>query len=188
MRAEALLPCVLAACGGASGSWSTVTPDQFSPPQSRQRDRAVTARDTLARELLGKLTQTLQADGPADAIGVCRELAPMLAETVSRQMSLRIGRTSDRLRNPENSAPAWAWESLQRRPESPTFLAGPGGELGVLLPIRVQMPQCLGCHGAVESIDPAVREQLHRLYPDDRAIGYRQDDLRGWFWVEVPRQ
>jgi hypothetical protein len=32
-----------------------------------------------------------------------------------------------------------------------------------------------------------VRQALLQRYPEDRAIGYAEGDLRGWFWVEVPK-
>jgi hypothetical protein len=184
---RALLLCLLAACSGPSGSWSPVAADKLSAAQEKQQQRAVAAKEMMFQELMGKLQQALAADGPAGAIGVCKDLAPQLAETVSRRQSLRIGRTSDKLRNSANSAPAWAAEPLRMRPTAPTFLVGPAGELGALLPIRVLAP-CLACHGPTTAIDPPVQEQLHKLYPDDRATGYALNDLRGWFWVEVPPQ
>ena len=46
---------------------------------------------------------------------------------------------------------------------------------------------CLACHGPAEALDEEVRVALAELYPEDRATGFRSGDLRGWFWVEVPR-
>lgn len=187
MHTRALVLLLLAACGDPAGSWSPVPADQLSPAQQKQQQRALAARDMLFEELVGKLKQTLAADGPAGAIAVCKQLAPQLAETVSRRQSLRIGRTSDKLRNAGNAAPAWAATRLPLRPTAPEFLAGPAGELGALLPIRVQAP-CLACHGPTSAIAPEVLQQLRQQYPDDRATGYALNDLRGWFWVEVPPQ
>ena len=31
-----------------------------------------------------------------------------------------------------------------------------------------------------------VKEALAASYPADRATGFREGDLRGWFWIEVP--
>jgi hypothetical protein len=96
-----------------------------------------------------------------------------------------IGRTSDRLRNPGNVAPSWAKSVLAERPEQERVLVHPDGSLGVVLPIRIA-PTCLACHGPSDSIEPAVREALAAMYPQDQATGYAAGDLRGWFWVEVP--
>jgi len=147
--------------------------------------KAQSARDALAKELLATLTQEIAAKGPAGAIAVCREAAPRLAIAVSTREGVQIARTSDRLRNPGNVAPEWAAGALQKKPEQPTYLQGPEGQLGALFPIRIQ-ENCLACHGAANAIAPEVKAQLAALYTGDSATGYAVGDLRGWFWVEVP--
>jgi hypothetical protein len=39
----------------------------------------------------------------------------------------------------------------------------------------------------VDRLSPAVREELKERYPADQATGFKDGDLRGWFWVEVPK-
>jgi len=46
---------------------------------------------------------------------------------------------------------------------------------------------CASCHGPAEKIAPAVAAALKQHYPDDRAIGFINREIRGWFWVEVPK-
>jgi hypothetical protein len=67
-----------------------------------------------------------------------------------------IGRTSHKLRNAANVAPAWADPFVAELAEDPTYVAGPNGELGA------------------------------EVYPDDQGVGFLEGDLRGWFWVEAP--
>ena len=31
-----------------------------------------------------------------------------------------------------------------------------------------------------------VKNELASLYPNDQATGFKEGDLRGWFWVNVP--
>lgn len=38
---------------------------------------------------------------------------------------------------------------------------------------------CLNCHGSSENISTDVKNILNTKYPDDRAVGYQKDDLRG---------
>ena len=45
--------------------------------------------------------------------------------------------------------------------------------------------QCEACHGERESIDPDVLKTIEAFYPEDRATGFSEGDLRGWFWIEV---
>jgi hypothetical protein len=98
---------------------------------------------------------------------------------------VRIGRTSWKLRNPANAAPAWAEDAIAGRSSEPTYFASDTGRLGALSPITVAEP-CLKCHGSPEQLAPGVSDRLAELYPEDRATGFHDGDLRGWFWVEVP--
>jgi hypothetical protein len=38
---------------------------------------------------------------------------------------------------------------------------------------------CLSCHGDLNTISPEVKEVLKKEYPQDRATGYKINDLRG---------
>jgi hypothetical protein len=67
------------------------------------------------------------------------------------------------------------------------FAADLGEKVGVLRPIA-ERPMCASCHGPAEKIDPVVRAALIGRYPADRATGFRNGEIRGWFWVEVPKK
>jgi hypothetical protein len=168
-------------------AWARVAESELTATQQDQRRRAEAARDALFERLMARLTAVVQADGPAAAVGVCQSDAAGIADAVGREKGVRIGRTSTKLRNPNNRPPAWAESLVANSPGEPTFLAGPNGRLAVVLPIRLK-PQCLTCHGPANAIPPPVRAALAERYPDDRAVGYAEGDLRGWFWVEVPAQ
>ena len=58
--------------------------------------------------------------------------------------------------------------------------------LRYLKPITVGSPICLSCLGGPQDISPEVRSELQRLYPDDRAVGYRMADLRGAVSAKIP--
>jgi hypothetical protein len=49
-----------------------------------------------------------------------------------------------------------------------------------------EQPICGSCHGPERTLGPGVSARLAQRYPEDRAIGFRDGDIRGWFWVEVP--
>ena len=164
--------------------WHVVTAP--TPAQTAQAARAQRARETLFATLLGRLGAVVAKDGPAAAIAVCRDEAPRIAAKVGKTEGVRLGRTSWKLRNPANTGPGWLSLVRHERPETPRLLADRTGRLGVVTPIRVAA-SCLACHGEKESIAPDVRARLGKLYPDDRAIGFKAGDLRGWFWVEVGR-
>lgn len=180
----------------ASQAWSPVTSSSLTDAQQTQRDRAVAARDAMFSRLFAALGEAMSRPGPdggaAGAITVCKEQAPTIARAVAREHGLMIGRTSDKLRNPANAAPAWVVALLaENAPASsptfpdPRFAAHADGSLGVTLPIRLAAT-CVACHGTSEQIDPSVQAALAATYPRDHATGFKEGDLRGWFWIEVP--
>lgn len=166
-------------------TWTRLEEDAHSPEQQAQRNRALAARDAMAQALFARLDAELRAAGPASAIAVCKEEAPRIAAQTAEAHGVRIGRTSDRLRNPANLAPEWATPLLTDRPDQPRFAEGSDGSLGVVLPIRLA-PNCLACHGGESDIAPATRDALAAAFPDDHATGFAIGDVRGWFWVETP--
>lgn len=138
------------------------------------------------RDLQGALRQGL-AQGPADAVTVCRLQAPEIAKALS-QDGIRLGRASHALRNPANVAPEWVRPILEAYVASasdraPRTVPLPDNRLGYVEPILTQ-PLCLACHGA--DLAPDVSSRIDELYPQDRAVGFQVGDLRGVFWVEFP--
>ncbi len=165
--------------------WAPIKSDALSPSQSVQRTKAEAARTAMYNTIVGTLMNTFTNDGLAAAVGVCADEAPKIADRIATEQGVRIGRTSWKLRNVANQPPVWAELVVDARPEKPSFLADRSGRLGAVLPIRVSA-FCLQCHGDPETLDPEVRAQLATHYPNDAATGFREGDLRGWFWVEVP--
>jgi hypothetical protein len=165
--------------------WIEVTEADLDGAQKDQMVRAVVAQQEMAATLMGELKAELESGGPAGAVSVCRDLAPVIAGHVATEHGLAIGRTSHRLRNPANVAPDWASTSVEGATGVRAMFVGPGGELGVLSPIKLVAP-CLACHGPKEALADDVKAALAESYPDDRATGFSEGDLRGWFWVEVP--
>jgi hypothetical protein len=168
-----------------AASWQVVTVAELVPEQRAQLERAERAKNLLASTLMDALTQELEVGGPAGAVDICRDMAPMISAHAAEENGVRLGRTSFRVRNPANRPPEWARGLVADRVAELTTLAGPEGELGVMMPIRLAEP-CLACHGPRESLDQAVVAALAESYPDDEAVGFAEGDLRGWFWVEVP--
>jgi len=138
------------------------------------------------QQLKGALQKGL-ASGPAEAIAACRTRAPEIASALSVD-GVRIGRASDRLRNPANVPPAWVAPLLDEYRSDPSMRSARVAHLderrrGYIEPITVQA-LCLTCHG--ENLAEPIAARLSELYPEDRAVGYRVGDFRGVFWVEFP--
>jgi rubrerythrin len=175
----------LAAFRACGSGWEEVEIESMDKRQSRQRQWAESAQRELFGRVFAELRKAMAGGDVASAIEVCKDKAPPLAGEVGERRKVRIGRTSFRLRNPENTPPPWAVGYVDRRVERAHYLAARDGRLAALLPIRT-MSLCLGCHGGEDDLAPGVPERLAELYPDDRATGFGNNALRGWFWVEVP--
>ena len=164
----------------------------FACTAEMQQDQA--AESTHGAELLAPLKQELKSalvdgmqKGPLDAISVCKDQAPAIAASLSVE-GVQMGRTSHRLRNPDNAAPEWVAGVLrdylgQVEDRDPKLVHLQNGRLGYVEPIATQ-PLCLACHG--ESLAPELAAYIRGEYPDDEATGFNVGDLRGVFWVEYP--
>ncbi len=157
----------------------------LSPKQEHQKQVAIAAKDAMFEKLSGTLMSAIEANGPAQAIDVCKAAAPAIGEQVKREFGVDIGRTSFKLRNSTNGGPAWATSFVAAKTEEPAFVELPDDAFGVLLPIMLKQ-KCTLCHGDRETLQEDVRAALDLHYPNDAATGFKEGDLRGWFWVEVP--
>jgi Protein of unknown function (DUF3365) len=169
-----------------SGVLLACSPRADPAQEQAWRDRGAAAVAGLKQSLIAELSAALAAGGPENALDVCRVRAPALAAEASGS-GVRVGRTSHKLRNPDNAPPDWVTPLLQRYvagelANEPTVVALDGGRGGYVEPLFAA-PMCLTCHGEV--VAPAVAKKLEALYPDDRAIGFRAGELRGLAWAEI---
>ncbi len=167
--------------------WATVDPFESSTAVQSQFDLALNAKEHLESRLKAKLMEAIQSQGPAHAINVCKDQAPIIAQEINDELNVKIGRTSLKLRNQTNHSPEWLEAVLEQDSPNPTTFTNEQSELAAGFPIILAAP-CLMCHGDPESLNPAVKEQLALNYPEDKATGYGISDLRGWIWVEVPHK
>lgn len=152
-------------------------------------DQAWLARgaETLAplkQQLKGELMEGMKK-GAANAIDVCSVRAPEIAKAVGSE-TVTVGRTSHKLRNPDNAPRAWIKPLLDAyvaNPQSlePRVVHLDDGRVGYVEPITVG-PMCLTCHGS--SISQDTKASIDAKYPKDEAIGFENGDFRGVFWVE----
>ena len=157
-------------------------------PAIQHGDLVIVALQTA---LLSELRRDLDSGGAAGAMQACHLDATAVAYRVAREEGIAAGRTSARLRNPTNAPRPWAAEIVARYDNQPTkgldgFVVDLGDRIGLLRPIREQ-GMCAPCHGPATGLPPAVRAALADRYPADRAVGFADGDVRGWFWVEVKK-
>jgi len=137
------------------------------------------------------LNREMKNGGAPAAIGVCSQEARAITAKLSEGPDINIGRTSHRLRNPENRPPPWLASFVddlegKRASEVDAHVFDLGNRVGVVRPIPTARI-CTKCHGNASELDPAATAPLREAYPDDRATGFELGDVRGVFWVEVSK-
>jgi hypothetical protein len=171
------------------------------PPAWRIRDTPSALRPVLARAdlviaamhdaVIRELSASMAEGGPETAITSAHIESALMTQRLARE-GVAAGRTSDRLRNPTNLAPPWAAAIVkanagQRARDVDGFSVDLGDTLGVIRPV-VERGICANCHGPAERLSPTVRAVLSERYPADKAVGFAEGEIRGWFWVEMPKR
>jgi len=156
--------------------------------------RARAASDAVLTQLLARLNQEYQQGGAERGVQVCAQVAQSLTQQIGREQGVNIRRVSLKNRNPRNAPDAWErrvlqqWERDHKAGKELKEVAEWRTERGqrvyrYMRPIMVAMPLCLECHGT--QIKPEVRRLIRERYPNDKAVGYQQGDLRGAFSVRI---
>lgn len=193
IRAAAAVAATIAAgvmaiaASEAPPAWPIEKAPAHMRPAIARADVIIAAiQDAVLREL----THGLREGGPELAITSCHLDATTITRRIGDREGLTAGRTSDRLRSAANAPKPWAAPFVaahagRKARDVGGFVVDLGGTVGVLRPIA-QRPICAGCHGPVERISPAVRQLVADWYPADKAVGFAEGEIRGWFWVEMP--
>jgi cytochrome c553 len=145
------------------------------------------------KAVLGKnLLNAIQTKGTEGAFSFCNERAYSLTDSMSSVLNASIKRVSDKNRNPDNLANAeesafiesgkLALANGQKIKPKITEL---GDKVVGYYPILTDK-MCLQCHGKPDiDITPATFSKLKTLYPNDKAFGYQENELRGIWVVEM---
>lgn len=145
------------------------------------------------KALLGKnLMQAINSKGAENAVAFCNTRALPLTDSMSGVYNTRIKRVSDKPRNPKNAADKYALAYIAAA--KVTLASGGtvepkmqkiGKKLVGYYPIETNK-MCLQCHGnPTKDIKPATLETIKKLYPQDKAIAYKELELRGIWVVEL---
>jgi len=129
--------------------------------------------------------------GPINAIRITQGVFPAILKAHS-QNGWTIDFASDKNRNNNLRAETDEKIVLEYFADSTTILPDKGEWLGSgdNLKYRFYKPlwvekSCLSCHGKPEDLPPQMTEELDKLYPEDKAIGLKANDLYGIFVVEI---
>lgn len=154
---------------------------------------------SLMQELGAALKKEIAAGGPESAVNVCTDIAPALARKFSLENGWRVTRVSLKARNAMLGAPdAWEQQALAEfdsrakagegadKLEYSAIVDEPSGRYFRYVKALPVQPLCLTCHGQPELISDAVKANLAKIYPHDRAVGYALGQVRGAISIKRP--
>jgi hypothetical protein len=157
----------------------------------REGNRIVALTFDTLRDSLLKAIGTMGMEG---SITFCNEQAHPLTSTYEDSVIIR--RTSERYRNPYNRPDSLELAVLHEMDDQIKSGGSTGtkvvrensnGEIHFFKPILLQ-PMCLNCHGTPgDQINNGTLTRIQNIYPNDRAVNFKEGDLRGEWHIIFPK-
>ena len=145
--------------------------------------------------VLGKnLMKAINEKGAEGALAFCNEKAYPLTDSMAQVLKVSIKRVSDKPRNKNNlangneAAHIKAFKETLSKGEQPkpVVMEINGKMVGHYAIITNKM--CLQCHGTInKEILPQTYSRINTLYPDDKATGYAENQVRGLWVIEMEK-
>lgn len=178
----------LASCGQKS---------QETKLPAADREQFLLKGDTITKvafaAISGELQTALQRGGIEAALHHCNVRAIPLTDSLARTQHVSLRRVSNKPRNRNNKADrleefmikGFTNDQNEKNPITPKLVLK-NDTVMYYKPIIIQA-LCLNCHGTpgnelLEKNDRLIRQ----LYPGDKAVGYKQGDVRGLWRVAFP--
>jgi hypothetical protein len=145
-----------------------------------------------SQKILGKgLMGAIKNHDLTYAISFCSDTAEILTQSISTVLNVKMKRVSDKNRNPNNAANT---EELAYISKAKSLLLNgkalkpeyriSGDSITAYIPIMTK-PICLNCHGEPANMKTKVISKIIDLYPNDKALDYKDHELRGIWVVEM---
>lgn len=149
---------------------------------------AIQTKSSLANYLITAISEK----GSEGAVEFCNTKAIPITDSMSLVLDAKIKRVSDKPRNPANAADenelAYInkWKAAKANgEEQPPIVTEMNGKMVGYYPI-ITNQMCMQCHGQPkEEINITTLNKIKKLYPNDQAVGYAENDIRGIFVVEM---
>lgn len=159
-------------------------------PKQKGMDIAMATKKELGKNLI----KALNDKGPVHAVEFCNLKAMPITARKEKELNAKIDRVSDQPRNPKNKATAAeevyinTFKQMLANNESPEpVIEKKNGKFHFYYPI-VTNSMCLKCHGEVgKSTKPETYKTIKLKYPNDLAIGYEVNEVRGMWHIEFQK-
>lgn len=144
---------------------------------------------------LGKnLKAAIEKGGIIHALDFCNVQAMSITEAMTKEYKAKIARVSDKNRNPSNLASTQERKYIKQfsitiseggKPEP--IVEEDENKVQFYYPLVTNV-MCLKCHGDVgEEISHNTYNRVLDLYPEDKAVGYEVNEVRGIWSIEFDK-
>ena len=154
------------------------------------REYAMATKSVLGKNLMGRI----KSKGTDDALSFCNSNAVPLVDSMSTLQNVHIKRVSDKNRNENNAANEMELAYIQKAKENllnggkikPQVQEVNGRMIGYYPILTNNM--CMQCHGDPQKqIQTSTLELIQEFYPNDKAFGYGEGELRGIWVVDMEK-
>jgi len=155
------------------------------------RTIAEQSQAALAKNLIG----AINTGGTDYAVEFCNVKAIPITDSMGNLLAASVKRVTDKPRNIANQAGQNELIQLTRMEEEmsaggvpkPAVAEINGKMVGYYAIVTNEL--CTKCHGTKnETIEPSTLKKILALYPHDQAVGYRANELRGMWVVEMDKK
>ncbi len=190
---------LLFSCKNETSIKKSVSPKETetSSVKQEQKDYNKTGLEIAfgTKKQLGKnLISQLNKKGTLDALTFCNVKAIPLTDSMQTVYQAKIKRVSDKNRNPNNKANndevtyINQFKEVIKKGEKPQpIIKKTQDSVYFYYPI-VTNGMCLQCHGKPnKNIKPETLKLLSNLYPNDKATGYDENQVRGIWSIQIKK-
>lgn len=149
---------------------------------------ALGTKAELGKNLMG----TIQRNGVLEAVKFCNEAAYPITDSMEVVYNAVIKRVSDKPRNLDNLANSKEKYYIRKfqkvianNQEPQPIIEDNSKMINFYYPITTNN-MCLQCHGT--NIKPSLYKEIKQLYPDDKAVGYTENEVRGIWSISFNKQ
>lgn len=143
---------------------------------------ALSTKAQLGKNLMG----TIKKKGTTEAVTFCNERAYFLTDSMAKVHNANIKRVSDKPRNQNNKANDTELAHIETfkkivadQQEVEAIVEEQENKVNFYYPITTNS-MCLQCHGSLnKELKPNTYKTIKGLYPNDKAIGYDVNQVRG---------
>jgi cytochrome c553 len=147
---------------------------------------ALSTKKVLGQHLMG----SIQNKGTLEAVAFCNIKAIPLTDSMATIHNAIIKRVSDKPRNPNNKSNSEELKYINlyksqvavNQEVKPTIIEKQN-KVQFYYPITTNT-MCLQCHGKESDVKPEVKTKLLKLYPNDLAYDYSENEVRGIWSIE----